>query len=245
MTQKAMTKATTEVSGRPVAVVVDIEGTIASIRFVKDVLFPFAAARFLEAIEAAKDRNELTQIQDALSASPFYKGEPMSSTRDIAAILQGWSSKDYKDTTLKQLQGAIWRQGYESGALKAPLYSDVLPFFERCRVGEIPVYSYSSGSIEAQQLFYRYNEQGDVRPFFGGYFDTTLGPKKEPQSYRQLAEKIDCAAEGIVFYSDSEAEVSAAREAGLQAIRVIREEDRDGSSLPEEGYITTFADQLT
>lgn len=241
-----MNKAITKVSGRPSAVVVDIEGTIASIRFVKDVLFPFAAARFLESLEAlaAEDKNQLSQIQDTLGASPFYEGESMSSAEEIAAILQDWSSKDYKDTTLKQLQGAIWRQGYESGALKAPLYNDVLPFLERCRMGEVPVYSYSSGSIEAQQLFYRYNERGDVRPFFSGYFDTTLGPKKDAQSYRQLAEQIDWDVEGIVFYSDSEAEVSAARAAELQAIRVIRAEDKDGTTLPEGAYIETFADQL-
>lgn len=234
------------ISPPPSAVVVDIEGTIASIRFVKDVLFPFAAARFRESLEgvAARDKDELTQIQEALRASPFYTGEAIGSVGQMAALLQDWSAKDHKDTTLKQLQGAIWRQGYEAGALKAPLYSDVLPFLERCRAGEIPVYSYSSGSVEAQQLFYRYNEQGDVRPFFGGYFDTTLGPKKEPQSYRRLADTVDCAAEGIVFYSDSEAEVSAARAAELQAIRVIRAEDKDGTTLPEGAYIETFADQL-
>src|SRR5690554_126532 len=47
----------------------------------------------------------------------------------LAAVVEHlkWQmSKDQKNSPLKALQGQIWRAGYEDGALKAPVYKDVL-----------------------------------------------------------------------------------------------------------------------
>lgn len=206
------------------AVIVDIEGTIASIHFVKARLFPYAAERY-QAYFAGLDMSQQANIQEALFDSPFFTGEELGSAEGVAAVLREWTAKDYKDTTLKDIQGQIWRQGYEAGELKAPLYADAMALFQRCRDGGLPLYSYSSGSVAAQKLFYQYNEAGDLRPYFSGYFDTTIGGKKDASSYQAIAAAIGLEPATIAFYSDSPAEISAAAKAGWQARLVSREPD--------------------
>lgn len=221
------------------AVIVDIEGTIAPISFVKEVLFPYASAQYPKYI-ASLDMSQQANIQQALASSAFYRGEELGNDEYIAKVLAEWTAKDFKDTTLKEIQGQIWRQGYEAGQLKAPLYDDAGALFERCRKLGLPLYSYSSGSKGAQLLFYQYNEAGDLRPFFEGYFDTTIGPKKEPSSYLAISAAISHEPAGIAFYSDSAEEIAAATEAGFRAQLV----DRDGEKSPKNEAVADLSAEL-
>lgn len=50
----------------------------------------------------------------------------------------------------------------------------------------IKTYIYSSGSREAQRLFFEHSQAGDLRPFLCGFFDTTSGPKTEAASYTNI-----------------------------------------------------------
>ena len=50
----------------PAAVVVDIEGTVGSIRFVKDVLFPFARSRLRQFVLANRSRPDVVRELDAV-----------------------------------------------------------------------------------------------------------------------------------------------------------------------------------
>ena len=58
---------------------------------------------------------------------------------------------------------------------------------------------------------------GDLLPLLGGrHFDiTTSGHKKEASSYLSIAKSLGVDPADIVFGSDSEAELIAAREAGI------------------------------
>ena len=68
---------------------------------------------------------------------------------------------------------------------------------------------YSSGSIPAQKLLFRYTdipglENGDLTPCLDGYFDTvTAGFKTDPGSYRTIAEETGIKAEEWLFLSDA------------------------------------------
>src|SRR3546814_17886903 len=42
------------------------------------------------------------------------EGQPDLSTEQIITVLLGWMDEDSKATPLKELQGRIWRQGYEA-----------------------------------------------------------------------------------------------------------------------------------
>jgi enolase-phosphatase E1 len=143
----------------------------------------------------------------------------------IVRALHAWSDGDVKVTPLKELQGLIWKEGFESGEIRAPLYADAVEAMRRYRAGGIRLFVYSSGSIAAQQLLFGHAVAGDLRPLFEGYFDTTTGSKREPSSFRRIAETLGLAAGRIVFFSDHAPELDAARTAGMQTVQLARPED--------------------
>lgn len=83
--------------------------------------------------------------------------------------------------TCRLLQGHVWREGYRSGALRCPLYPDVLPALQAWTQQGLKTYIFSSGSRLAQRDLFAHSTQGDVRAHLSGYFDTTSGPKVWPR----------------------------------------------------------------
>ena len=53
---------------------------------------------------------------------------------------------------LKELQGLLWKSGYESGMLKGIVYDDVVVALQSWKRLGIKVHVYSSGSIAAQNF---------------------------------------------------------------------------------------------
>ena len=84
------------------------------------------------------------------------------------------------------------------------------------------LYVYSSGSRNAQDLFFRHNEAGDLRRLFSDFFDTGVGPRPSAAPMSRSAGDRD-AAGSILFLSDSAAELRAAESAGLQVAQAVKE----------------------
>jgi len=63
---------------------------------------------------------------------------------------------------------------------------DVPDMLVEWRNAGIKTYIYSSGSREAQRLFFGHSQAGDLRPFLSGFFDTTSGLKNEAASYANI-----------------------------------------------------------
>ncbi|MFP1683545.1 acireductone synthase [Alloalcanivorax sp. C16-1] len=204
------------------AILTDIEGTTSSIAFVKDVLFPYADRQ----MEAFLERHwDDPAVAAAVGEAADQAGAALDTPADAARVLRRWIAEDRKITPLKTLQGLIWRAGYEQGDYRAHLYPDSAPQLRQWHDAGLPLYVYSSGSIAAQKLFFGYSEAGDLTPLFSGFFDTTSGGKKEADSYRVIQKAIGQPAETILFLSDVEAELDAARAAGLRTVLL----DRDGA----------------
>ena len=199
------------------AVLLDIEGTTTPIAFVQDVLFPFARARLPDLLH--------TRAADPLVATELAAVQAASPGQDPLAALLGWMDADAKATPLKALQGLIWREGYESGALQGALYPDVAPCLRTWRDQGLRLFIYSSGSTEAQRLIFRHSSEGDLSSLLEGYFDTRTGPKRAAASYRAIATAIGAPASAILFLSDVEAELDAARAAGLATVQLVRAPD--------------------
>jgi enolase-phosphatase E1 len=82
---------------------------------------------------------------------------------------------------------------------------------------------YSSGSVAAQRALFANAPGGDLNPLFSANFDlSTAGPKKEPDSYRRISSALGIPADRLLFLSDIQAEIDAARTAGWQAVGVLR-----------------------
>ena len=206
------------------AVLLDIEGTVGDIAFVREVLFPYARARIADLLKARWSDPEIYSTAVGLAT-------PAVAARQFLS----WMDEDKKITPLKALQGIIWREGYASGELKAHLYADAVDAMRAWHARGLKLFIYSSGSVEAQKLYFANSVAGDLTPLIGGYFDTTTGAKGEPASYLKISAAIGFAPDAITFFSDAPAETDAALSAGLNVFRVDRTkevafEGRDGAT---------------
>jgi len=205
------------------AIVTDIEGTTSSLSFVKDVLFPYARAQMGEFIHQHADEPAIAALIDDV------RQETGNDLRldDVIQRLEQWIDADKKITPLKALQGLLWETGYQQGDFKGHIYPDAKQKLEQWHQQGIRLYVYSSGSVHAQKLLFGYTEYGDLNYLFSGYFDTKIGAKVEPDSYRHIAEAIKLPANEILFLSDVKPELDAAKKTGMQTTWLIRDGDLD------------------
>lgn len=228
------------------AILLDIEGTTTPIDFVHKVLFPFAKERIGKYVEQHFDElsSEIAQLfdessHDATYTVPVDPNEPGS----VAAYLEHLIDHDRKSTPLKSIQGNIWKEGYESGDLKSIVYDDVPVAFERWIDDGKTIAIYSSGSVLAQKLLFGYTNSGDLTRFISANFDTNIGHKRDPESYRKIAESLSVDASETTFLSDIPEELTAAIEAGLAALLVVRPGNAEHPATGQFRSITSF-DQI-
>ncbi len=211
------------------AIVSDIEGTIGSISFVREVLFPYAAWHLPAYI---RENRTDPRVREQLNAVAEQTGIAGTDPEGLIQQLLDWIESDTKATPLKALQGMVWEYGYKAGDYKAHIYQDAIQNLTEWHAQKIGLYIFSSGSVQAQELFFQYSCYGDLRPLFSDCFDTTTGPKVASESYRAIAAKIGLPTDELLFLSDTEAELDAAKEAGLNTTWLIRPQD---SALAIEG----------
>jgi enolase-phosphatase E1 len=214
-------------AARPACILTDIEGTTTAIAFVKDTLFPFAAAALDGFLDAHGGAPEVAAI---LAQVPGP---------DPRATLRGWMARDEKATPLKALQGLIWRAGYADGRLRGHLWPDVAPCLRAWAAGGVALAVYSSGSVEAQRLLFGHSEAGDLTGLFAGFFDTTTGGKREAPSYAAIAAALGLAPADILFLSDVAEELDAAAAAGLATCQLVRAADGT-QPCPRHGQAPDF-----
>ena len=208
------------------AVLLDIEGTIAPLTFVKEVMFPYSKRKLREFLEKNWNKPE---IQEIIRDASREVGKELS-LEEAVETFSRWIDEDRKITPLKELQGYIWEEGFKSGELRAPLYEDAYKKIREWKERGIPLYIYSSGSVKAQELFFSHTEYGNLLGLLSGFFDTKIGNKKEKESYLRIAQKIGLKPEEILFISDNPEELKAAKEAGFKVLQSVR----DGVKPSEE-----------
>lgn len=200
------------------AILTDIEGTTSSLSFVKDVLFPYARTHMAAFVRAHANDAEVRRLLDEVRRM-------LGGADDEAIIGQliRWIDEDKKVTPLKALQGMIWATGYRQGDFRGHVYEDAVRKLKEWRAQGIKLYVFSSGSVRAQKLLFAYSDYGDLTPLFSGYFDTIVGAKREPDSYRTIAAGIGQPPGDILFLSDIKEELDAARTAGMETAWLVRE----------------------
>ena len=192
-------------------IVTDIEGTTSSLSFVKDVLFPYARERIGQFVHQHAHE---PAVQQLLADAMREAGRQMSEAEVVTQLVR-WIDEDKKITPLKALQGMIWEQGYHQGDFRGHVYADAVENLRLWKERGIQLYVYSSGSVHAQKLLFGFTEYGDLTPLFSGYFDTTIGGKRDHVSYRRIVDAIGCRADEILFLSDIREELDAAHDAGM------------------------------
>lgn len=202
-------------------ILTDIEGTTTEISFVYNVLFPF----FREHLSAWENNNSLEVDKILLETQELISletGRSDLSRTELFNQLRTWSIEDRKVSPLKELQGMVWKQGFDSGELKGHVYSDVRPSLERWQSQGINLAVFSSGSITAQKQLFGHSIDGDLTPFFQYYFDTKTGAKREADTYRIISKILGGFPPTILFLSDVVEELMAAEQAGFKTIQLLR-----------------------
>ena len=164
----------------------------------------------------------------------------------LVEVLQGWIDEDRKHPALKALQGMIWADGYRDSAFAAHVYRDAATALRLWREQHHPIHVYSSGSVAAQKLLFGHTVAGDLLDLFSGFFDTSVGGKRDPQSYRNIIAALGCKPADVLFLSDVVEELDAAREAGMATVLVDRRDDYPSPRLGEASHghrrVESFAD---
>ena len=207
---------------RAQAALFDIEGTVGPISFVQEILFPYARERMDGFL---REHREEPPIRAVLDAAAREAGVDVHDFPAILNALHVWSDTDVKVTPLKELQGMIWKGGFESGTLQADLYGDAIEAMRRYHDAGVRLCIYSSGSIAAQKMLFSRTAAGDLRPWIESYFDTTTGPKRDASSYHHIISQLGLPPQEVVFFSDVATELDAAREAGMQTVQLARAQD--------------------
>ncbi|GAB2934928.1 acireductone synthase [Hafnia psychrotolerans] len=219
------------------AIVTDIEGTTTDIRFVHQVLFPYARERLETFIRTQQGESDVAAALEALRAEI---DQPQASVDVLIEKLYAFMDGDVKSTALKVLQGIIWRSGYENGDFRGHLYPDVTPQLKVWHQQNLRLCVYSSGSVDAQKLLFGYSDEGDLTPLFSHYFDTRVGAKRETEPYQNIAGQLLLPGEEILFLSDIRQELDAARLAGWHTCQLIRD---DADALSDHPQVNRF-DQI-
>ncbi|KAK7622256.1 HAD-like domain-containing protein [Phyllosticta paracitricarpa] len=133
-------------------VLLDIEGTVCSISFVKDRLFPYAIDVLPDTADA---KWEDAEFQGYVKSFP---GLAQKSAKTFSSYAINLMKQDSKVPYLKKLQGYLWKNGWESGAFVAPLYADVVPELRAWHGSGKQIAIFSSGSVDAQKLLFGHAE---------------------------------------------------------------------------------------
>ncbi len=228
------------------AILLDIEGTTTPIDFVHKTLFPYAKQRIREYVAANWNSivEELRMLADEHSADDAYeRSYDESSPSSVSNYLEFLIDSDRKSTPLKSIQGRIWRDGYESGDLRSIVYEDVPPALKAWHDRGRQIAIYSSGSVLAQKLIFRYSDHGDLSGFLSDFFDTNIGHKRDAESYAAIAKTLERSSDEIVFVSDVVPELDAAVSAGFWTALSVRPGNADVDIGVPHKAITSF-DQL-
>ena len=228
-------------------IVLDIEGTTTPIAFVHDVLFSYARthvkdylAKHAEADDVRKDI-ELLREEHAADLRNGNQPPPLTNAPESIVNYVRWLiDLDRKSIGLKSLQGKIWHEGYSDNTLRSQVFPDVPPAFARWRTAGLTISIFSSGSVLAQQLLFAHTEAGDLTSFISNYFDTSVGRKGEPESYRRISETIGLPPNELLFISDVVSELSAAREAGMKTVLSIRPGNQPQEDAAQYPTIESF-----
>ena len=230
-------------------ILLDIEGTTCPVNFVAEVLFPYASSSLQRYLEEHQDEAEIKSLLQGVEVAWKEDVHPEAialleeqefpiKMKAIAQYLKQLIARDIKLTELKDLQGGIWRSGYASGELVAPLFRDVPEALNRWHDAGLTLAVYSSGSVPAQKLLYGHCQAGNITSLFQHWFDTKTGIKQAKESYLTIAKSMGTAPSDVLFISDALQELEAADAAGMKTLF----SDREGNPARDAGRFAKISD---
>lgn len=210
-------------------VVVDIEGTVVPLSFVKEELFGWLRGALEEWVARNKAHAAVAEASRAWQVSVLHVAEE-------AVKRMGWDSKE---AALKQLQGAALEERWPQ--LSTPLYEDVAAALRRWRARGTAAAVYSSGAAAAQRRLFERCPQPDMLGALHSFHDpASAGPKTLSSSYAAIRAAAFPRVAHPLFLTDSPLEAVAALEAGWRVALVDRPGNNPLPSPPPAPVISSF-----
>ncbi len=212
----------------------DVEGTTTAKDFVFQVLFPFSTKKMSSFLQSNYRKDSMSSLLSQLSKEQQWAIHSQDELikKSLEVLLQ-WIGEDKKHPILKSIQGMIWEEGYLSGELQSHVYDDIPGCFQKWSILEKVLAIYSSGSVLAQKLLFKYCEKGDLTKYLSAYFDTSVGHKREASSYLSIAKSLNVLPSEILFLSDVEEELSAAKSARMGVVLINRDHSKSSGEYLE------------
>ena len=202
------------------AVLIELDGVALPMAFATESLAPLTQQRLGTFIE---EHGEDPEVEEALEETGRLLGGFDLQPGQAGPVLLRWMKQNRKVTPLKTLQGLLLQESCEVGAIKAELYPDVAASMQSWAAAGLRLFVYSSYSELAQQLLLSHGASGDVASHCEGFFDTSVGQKIEPTSYRVICEQLGLDPGSVLMLSGDEEELDAAQSVGLATALILRE----------------------
>ncbi|CAK9093839.1 Probable bifunctional methylthioribulose-1-phosphate dehydratase/enolase-phosphatase E1 [Includes: Methylthioribulose-1-phosphate dehydratase (MTRu-1-P dehydratase) [Durusdinium trenchii] len=195
-------------------------------------LFPYAATAVDSWIQTANLADVAKEFEKQCKED-FCPAKCGRQNEEVLRLTKEWIAKDRKVPALKDLQGKLWKAGYEKGELKGEMFEDQSGQMGSEDTPEAMaawvaagkrVAIFSSGSREAQRLIYQYSDKGDLTSYLSAYFDpkSAQASKQEAKAYEEIALSMGINPSEGLFCTDVLGEAQAARKAGWQAVLLKR-----------------------
>ena len=211
------------------AMLLDVEGAAVPLSFVTQALGSVARER-LGAYIAEHAGDE--EIEEALEETGRLMGGFDLKPHEAEALLLRWMKQGRNATPLKTIQGRIWRDYFAAGSVASELYPDVTECLKSWASSGLRLFGYSSVSVLAQKLLLNRSAFGDLGGLFEDFFDTSVGQKNEPASYREICERLALPGASIMVVASNAEELEAATSAGLATALIAR----DGGATGDRAY---------
>lgn len=195
----------------PQAVILAFEGVLAPSGVLRETLEPHA----LDALPGFLERHaESTAVQRTLADILAYTGREL----DLDGLLdqiRAWIRGGQDITPVRQLQGMVWADALEAGALQPQMAADTAAALDRLHRTGVALYSFGATPAPVQRDWLRHGPYPDIEQRLTGLFDTRIGGRRDAGSYRRLAEEIGLTPETVMVLSTRRNELDAAHQAWL------------------------------
>lgn len=227
---------------KPRAFVIDFHGTICSIKWEDEEILPFvienldgylaenwSVINLMNLIDTLKQESFVQRFQFGRDDAPLVEELEDDETdallvrRSICDFVK-WQIKNRKETrACIDLQRLIWQKGMRENKLKTVIFDDVVGVFEKWKQKSIAIYVLSSVKREEMQnYFMKYTSVGDLTKYINDYFDDSIGKRVNAETYLEIAKRIGCKTNDLVFITDSGKEAKTAAQAGCESLIILR-----------------------
>lgn len=211
----------------PQVVILAFEGILAP----ADVLHHSLEPHALEALPSFLDRHtESVTVQRVLADIRAYSGHDLDAT-GLTRQIRAWIHAGQDITPLRQLQGMVWADSLAAGTLQPRMPDATARELAELRHADVGLYSFGATPASVQREWLRHSPHPAAEECLSGLFDTRIGGRRDPGSYRRLTEEIGLPPELVLVMSPRLEELDAAAQAWLQTACPPGQETR-GSQHP-------------